>query len=157
MLIMQSILQIQHQLGRFITYFYPFYLYMVELEILNDFRDYKLVLRYNTNCKCGSGLNLHMKDNSVNQICNDNWCRKQYSIPRQCTKCKSEYLFEDITCDRCEPEVIRQAELHMEIMNSEKALKKINRAYKAGKINEADWKAGMSLYKETKERCEKEL
>lgn len=157
MFVMQSIFQIQPKLGRFITYLYPFYLYMVELEILNDFRDYKLVLKYNNKCKCGGALNLHMINNSVNQICNDNWCRKQYKIKRQCTKCKSDYLFEDITCDRCEPEVIRQAELHMEIMNSEKALKKLNRAYKAGKINEADWKSGIKLYKETKEKCEEQL
>jgi hypothetical protein len=66
-------------------------------------------------------------------------------------------VFEDIVCDNCEKEVVRQAELHMTIMNSEKALKKLNRAYRAGKINEADWKSGVLLYKETKERCEKEL
>ena len=45
----------------------------------------------------------------------------------------------------------------MTIINSEKALKKLNRSYKAGKINEADWKSGIKLYKEAKERCEKQL
>lgn len=130
---------------------------MVELEILNDFRDYKLKVEYTSACECGSSLNLHMLDGSVNQICNNNWCRKQYEIKRKCTKCKKDYVFEDIVCDNCEKEVVRQAELHMTIMNSEKALKKLNRAYRAGKINEADWKSGVLLYKETKERCEKEL
>ena len=130
---------------------------MVELEFINDFRDYKLNIKYKSNCKCGSTLTLHMINGSVNQICNDNHCRKQYDIRRQCSKCKSEYCFEDIVCDKCEPEVIKQAELHMTIINSEKALKKLNRSYKAGKINEADWKSGVKLYKETKERCEKQL
>jgi hypothetical protein len=130
---------------------------MVELEFLNDFRDYKLKLKYRPNCKCGSSLNLHMTNGSVNQICTDNWCRKQYNIRRECTKCELEYSFEDIVCDRCETEVIRQAELHMTILNSEKALKKLNRSYKAGKINEEDWKSGIALYKEAKERCEKQL
>ena len=45
----------------------------------------------------------------------------------------------------------------MTILNSEKALKKLNRSYKAGKINEEDWKSGVALYKEAKERCEKQL
>ena len=130
---------------------------MVELEFINDFRDYKLRIKYNSNCKCGSNLNLHMINGSVNQICTDTWCRKQYGIMRICSKCKLEYCFEDIICDRCEPEVIRQAELHMTIINSEKALKKLNRSYKAGKINEADWKSGIKLYKEVKENCEKQL
>tara|TARA_R100000900_G_scaffold141963_1_gene123389 strand:- start:3343 stop:3735 length:393 start_codon:yes stop_codon:yes gene_type:complete len=130
---------------------------MVELEFINDFRDYKLNIKYKSNCECGSTLNLHMINGSVNQICNDNHCRKQYDIRRQCSKCKLEYCFEDIVCDKCEPEVIKQAELHMTIINSEKALKKLNRSYKAGKINEADWKSGVKLYKETKERCEKQL
>tara|TARA_R110000796_G_scaffold14059_1_gene46172 strand:+ start:158 stop:364 length:207 start_codon:yes stop_codon:yes gene_type:complete len=67
------------------------------------------------------------------------------------------YNFEDFICDRCEPEVIRIAELNMSVINADKALKKINRAYKAGKINEADWKSGVKLYKEDKERCEKQL
>ena len=49
----------------------------------------------------------------------------------------------------------RDYKLHIKYKN--KALKKINRAYKAGKINEEDWKAGVLLYKETKERCERQL
>ncbi len=103
---------------------------MVELEFINDFRDYKLNIKYKSNCECGSTLNLHMINGSVNQICNDNHCRKQYDIRRQCSKCKLEYYFEDIVCDKCEPEVIRQAELHMTIINSEKALKKLKRDLK---------------------------
>jgi|TARA_R110000744_G_scaffold65468_1_gene134325 hypothetical protein len=130
---------------------------MVELEFVNEFRDYKLKLKYSKSCTCGSNLNLHMVNSSVNQMCADRYCGKQYEIKRYCSKCKSEYDFEDITCNNCEPEIVRIAELHMNIINSDKALKKINRAYKAGKINEADWKSGVLLYKETKERCERQL
>jgi hypothetical protein len=130
---------------------------MVELEFVNEFRDYKLKLKYSKSCTCGSNLNLHMVNSSVNQMCADRYCAKQYEIKRYCSKCKSEYNFEDITCNNCEPEIVRIAELHMNIINSDKALKKINRAYKAGKINEADWKSGVLLYKETKERCERQL
>ena len=130
---------------------------MVELEFVNEFRDYKLQLRYSKSCTCGSNLNLHMVNSSVNQICTDSYCAKQYEIKRYCSKCELEYSFEDITCDRCEPEIVRIAELHMNIINSEKAIKKINRAYKSGKIDEDDWKSGVLLYKETKERCERQL
>tara|TARA_R110002020_G_scaffold4115_4_gene18458 strand:- start:2260 stop:2652 length:393 start_codon:yes stop_codon:yes gene_type:complete len=130
---------------------------MVELEFLNEFRDYKLHIKYKNNCTCGSTLNLHMTGGSVNQQCSNNFCRKEYNIIRLCSKCQSVYDFEDIICDKCETEVIRIAELNLNIINSDKALKKINRAYKAGKINEEDWKAGVLLYKETKERCERQL
>ena len=131
---------------------------MVELEFLNEFRDYKLKLKLSKKCKtCKSNLNLHMIDGSVNQICGNNFCRKQYKIKRECSKCNLVYDFDDITCKKCEVEVIRIAELNLNIINSDKALKKINRAYKAGKINEEDWKAGVLLYKETKERCERQL
>jgi hypothetical protein len=130
---------------------------MVELEFLNEFRDYKLNIRYKNKCTCGSMLGLHMVNGSVNQICSNNYCRKQHDIIRICSKCHSVYEFDDINCDKCEVEVIRIAELNHNIINSDKALKKINRAYKAGKINEEDWKAGVLLYKETKERCERQL
>ena len=80
---------------------------MVELEFLNEFRDYKLHIKYKNKCSCGSTLNLHMTGGSVNQQCNNNFCRKQYDIIR--------------------------------------------------KIKEEDWKAGVLLYKETKERCERQL
>jgi hypothetical protein len=67
------------------------------------------------------------------------------------------YTFDDITCDVCEPWVIKIADLHMTIINSDKAIKKLNRAHKAGKINKKDWKDGIKLYKDDKERCEKQL
>lgn len=67
------------------------------------------------------------------------------------------YTFDDITCTICEPGVIKIADLNMRIINADKAIKKINRAYKAGKINEKDWKEGIKLYKEDKEICEKQL
>jgi hypothetical protein len=67
------------------------------------------------------------------------------------------YTFDQIACDNCEPEVIKIAEIHMTIINSDKAIKKINRAYKSGKINEKDWKEGIKMYKEDKERCEKQI
>jgi hypothetical protein len=157
MWIMQIVLQIQRRIGRFNTYLHLFYLYMVELEFLNEFRDYKLKSVTSSRCSCGSTLNLHMVNGSVNQLCTNNFCRKQYQIKRICSKCQLMYNFEDFICDRCEPEVIRIAELNMSVINADKALKKINRAYKAGKINEADWKSGVQLYKEDKERCEKQL
>ena len=67
------------------------------------------------------------------------------------------YDFDQITCDNCEPEVIKIAEIHMRIINADKAIKKINRAYKSGKINEKDWKSGILMYREDKERCEKQI
>jgi hypothetical protein len=67
------------------------------------------------------------------------------------------YTFDDITCDVCEPGIIKIAELNMRIINADKAIKKINRAYKAGKMTEVDWKAGIKMYKEDKKSCEKQL
>jgi hypothetical protein len=45
----------------------------------------------------------------------------------------------------------------MRIVNSNKAIKKLNRTFKAGKMNEEDWKSGILMYREDKERCEKQL
>ena len=130
---------------------------MVELEFVNEFRDYKLKPIWPEKCTCGSLLNLHMIDGSVNKICSSVVCRKQYGVPRCCSKCNAMYDFDEITCDVCEPAVIKKAELNMRIINADKADKKINRAYKSGKINEKDWKEGIKLYKEDKESCEKQL
>ncbi len=98
-----------------------------------------------------------MINGSINKICADNWCRKQHEVPRKCTFCGGVYTFDRITCDTCEPEVIRIADLHMRVINADKAIKKINRTYKAGKMNEEDWKSGILMYREDKERCEKQL
>ena len=130
---------------------------MVELEFINQFRDYKLYPIWPQKCTCGSTLNLHMTNGTVNKICTNNYCRKQYEVPRCCTKCNAMYTFDDIVCDVCEPVVIKIADLHMTIINSDKAIKKLNRSYKAGRINEKDWKSGIRLYKDDKERCEKQL
>ncbi len=130
---------------------------MVELEDLIPHRFYKLIPQWPDRCECGSFLNLHMINGSINKICSNTWHRKQYEVPRKCTFCGSVYTFDRITCDTCEPEVIRIADLHMRVINADKAIKKINRTYKAGKMNEEDWKSGILMYREDKERCEKQL
>ena len=50
-------------------------------------------------------------------------------------------------------------DVRLQLLNSNliNNISDINRAYKAGKINESDWKSGVLLYKETKERCERQL
>lgn len=130
---------------------------MVELEDLIPYRFYELIPQWPKQCTCGNLLNLHMVNGSLNKICSSNWCQKQYEVPRKCTFCGIEYTFDQITCDTCEPEVIRIADLHMRVMNADKAIKKINRAYKSGKLNEEDWKSSILMYREDKERCERQL
>ena len=148
---------------------------MVELEELNEFRFYKLEPQFPKRCtadvsniyakvrdessyrKCGGLLCLHMKDMSVNMKCKHVGCGIEYEIPRICNSCGREHLFEDITCDTCEPKVIDIATLKVSIAEANKAIKKINRAFKQNLIDEKEWKAALQINQDEVIKCEKRL
>jgi len=151
---------------------------MVELEELNQYRFYKLEPKFPSRCDnnveniysklypedksppllpCNGLLNLHMVDGSVNMICPHVGCNKQYDISRVCSACGREHLFEDLTCDNCEPIVINITSWKVSIEECQKAIKKINRAFKQNLIPEAEWKNSIKIQQDELLRCEKEL
>jgi hypothetical protein len=149
---------------------------MVELEELNQYRFYKLEPKFPSRCvnvveniyarvdpdvyeaiDCNGLLRLHMVDGSVNMRCPRNGCNKQYEIPRVCTSCGRETTFEDITCDTCEPVVINITTWNTSIQECNKAIKKINRAFKQNLIDEKEWKSALKIQNDERDKCEKEL
>lgn len=144
---------------------------IVELEALNEFRFYKLEPHFPNLCTniveniyakvdktvsttrvCGGHLWLHMKAMSVNTICKS--CKTEYEIPRVCTSCHKEHLFEDIACDNCEQIVIDITTLHVSIAEANKAIKKVNRAFKQNLIEEKEWKTVLQINQDEVIRCE---
>lgn len=147
---------------------------MVELEALNEYRFYKLEPYFPNLCTniveniyakvdktvsttriCGGHLWLHMKVMSVNSICKV--CKAEYEIPRVCTSCNKEHLFEDITCDNCEQVVINITTLYVSIAEANKAIKKVNRAFKQNLIEEKEWRMVLVINQDEVERCQKLL
>ena len=149
---------------------------MVELEDLNQYRFYTLEPILENKCNnmvpniynrvdssqpkqipCNSILWLHMKDGSVNLMCKRLSCSKQYDITRACTACGREHMFEDLTCDSCEPHVIDITTWNVSIEECNKALKKINRAFKKDLITESEWKISLKIQTDERNKCEREL
>ena len=148
---------------------------MVELEILNEYRFYKLKAIFPQRCQnlvddiymkfdpriglkiCYGLLNLNMKEHSINMICPHVDCHTEYEITRKCSVCGLETLFEDTTCDNCEPRVIDIATWKVSIAEANKAIKKINRAFKKDLIDEQSWKSILQLNQDEVTRCEKLL
>ena len=149
---------------------------MVELEELNQYRFYTLEPLLENKCTnmvdniynrvdssqpklkpCNGMLWLHMKDGSVNLICKRLSCSKQQDIIRACTSCGREHMFEDLTCDNCEKHVIDITTWNVSIEECNKALKKINRAFKKDLISEAEWKSALKIQNDERNSCEKEL
>jgi hypothetical protein len=156
---MTSIVQLvksSTKLDRFLRVNHPL-LFMLELEDINEYRFYKLKPIWRERCECGGMLWLHMIDSSVNQICRHVGCFKQYEISRRCNVCNSTYDFLDVTCDKCEPTVINLATWKTTIEECLKAIKKVNRAFKIGKLTESEWKEAIRYNQEEKERCQKSL
>lgn len=149
---------------------------MVELETLNEYRFYKLEAQFPQRCgntidniyskvdanvpktrECFGHLTLQMIDMSVNMICPHVDCRTQYEIPRVCNTCGLATSFEDTTCDTCEPRVIDIATWSISIAEANKAIKKINRAFKQDLIEEKEWKSVLAVNQDEILRCEKLL
>lgn len=148
---------------------------MVELEELNQNRFYKLEPKFPSRCtglvsdiyaeltgnhlqrSCNGLLVTHMIDGSINMRCPHVDCGKQYDIPRVCTACKKEYLFEDITCDNCEPVVINITTWKVSIEECEKAIKKINRLFKQDLIPESEWKNSIKIQEDEMNKCQRNL
>ena len=149
---------------------------MVELEILNEYRFYKLEAIFpqrctyiieNVYCKvdidvyetrtCGGLLNLNMKEHSINMRCPHVDCYTEYEITRKCNVCGLETLFEDTTCDNCEPRVIDIATWKVSIAEANKAIKKVNRVFKKDLIKEKEWKAVLQINQDDIVRCERLL
>ncbi len=142
---------------------------MVELEQLNQYRFYTLEPKFLSKCTniveniyerktggtrtCNSLLNLNMIDGSVNMRCPQLDCQKQYDIPRVCTACGREHLFDDLTCDTCEPVVINITTWKVSVEECKKAIKKINRAFKQDIIKDAEWKISIRIQEEEMNRC----
>ena len=149
---------------------------MVELEILNEYRFYKLEARFPQKCinyvddiyskftagdtilrMCGGFLRLHMVDNSINMICPHVGCNTQYDIIRVCNVCGLETTFEDVTCDTCEPRVINIATWQVSIQEALKTIKKVNRAFKKDLIDEKEWKSVLQINTDEIKICEENL
>ena len=148
---------------------------MVELEDIAQFRFYKLECVFVKRCfrqveniytktrgdkveshqYCNGLLNLHMIDSSINLICPH--CRAQYDIIRICNKCGKHHMFEDMTCDNCEPIVINITTWKVSIEEANKTIKKVNRAFKKGVIDEAEWKNVLNIQKDEIKVCQENL
>ncbi len=141
---------------------------MVEIEELTQFRFYKLIPVWKQRCiktfddKKGhrfcNGLlwNLRVKG-TLKLRCMHVDCFSVYDIPKFCSHCNREYKFEELTCVNCEPLVIETAQLYLTIDDAGKSIKKINKHYKAGKMNQEDWEAAISLNKNERDSCERKL
>ena len=84
-------------------------------------------------------------------------CFKEYNIYRYCSICGDEYLFDQLTCDNCVSTVVNIAHYYTTIEDAEKSIKKINKHYKSGDMNQSDWEAAISLNKQEKISCENKL
>lgn len=98
-----------------------------------------------------------MKDGSVSLICRRDTCTNEYDIVRECTACGRAHMFEDLTCDNCEKHVIDITTWNVSIEECNKALKKINRAFKNDLISEVEWKAALKIQTDERNSCEKAL
>ena len=142
---------------------------MVEIEDLTQFRFYKLKPQWQKKCIniiyedeigqkfCNGYLWMFRTNGSIKLRCNHVDCRSEYLIPRICSNCNAEYKFDSLTCDNCEPLVIQTAQYHLRIEESVKHVKKINKHYRAGDINEKDWKNALELNRIEEDSCIKRL
>lgn len=137
---------------------------MVELEQLTEFRFYKLKPQWQQRCvtefgsnTCNGYLWMFRTDGSIKLRCNHVGCLSEYLVPKFCTNCNKEYKFDDLNCDNCEPLVIQTAQYYLRIEESSKQIKKINKHYKAGDMNEKDWKNALELNRVEEESCRKRL
>jgi len=143
----------------------------VEYEQLNQYRFYKLEPIFQERCTnfvddmynkdtqrlCGGSLWLNMKAGSVNLRCKHSDCFKEYDIIRVCSACGRQHIFEDITCDTCEPHVINITTWKVSIEECNKAIKKINRAFKQDLIKEEEWEISLKIQTDERAKCELEL
>ncbi len=104
--------------------------------------------------QCHGLLNLNMTEGSINMKCPHVECHTEYEITRVCNKCGLQTTFEDNTCDTCEPRVIDIATWSISIAEANKAIKKVNRAFKQDLINEAEWKSVLEVNRDEIVRCE---
>ena len=149
----------------------------MELESLNEYRFYKLEPKFPDRCSniveniyykvhpnsehptriCGGHLKLRMIESSIIMRCPNPGCFTEVEIPRVCNACGRETLFDDITCDTCEPVVINITTWNVSIEECHKAIKKINRAFKQNLIPEDEWKTAIKIQTEEIGKCEKSL
>lgn len=136
---------------------------MVEIEQLNPFRFYKLIPHWKQRCereypnKCNGYLWMYRNKGNIKLRCNHVDCLQEYEIPRYCNNCEAIYTFDSTTCDNCEPLVIQAAQYYITVEESDKAIKKINKHYKANQMSQEDWEAAIQLNKQEKISCENKL
>lgn len=131
---------------------------VVELEDLNDYRFYKLRIDTTQRCEgCGGYLWLYRDKGTIFKKCAHTDCLRVHNIIRRCTYCGTEHEFEDMTCDNCEAVVINLTTAAVTIEECNKAIKKINRKFKAGLLTESEWEISLQLNREEKVRCQEEL
>lgn len=143
---------------------------MVELEDLTVNRFYKLIPTWPTRCinsvddiytknkrECNGLLWLHMKDASINLRCRHVGCGKQYEVFRFCNFCDKKHYFDDTTCDNCEPIVINITTWKVSVDEANKAIKKVNRAFKQGVIDEKEWRNVINIQKDEIAKCQQNL
>ena len=130
----------------------------IELEELNNYRFYHLNIIPENRCKKCNGLLWLFRDKgTLFRRCRHVDCLSVYDITRKCSYCHREYPFEDITCDKCEKVVVDITTQVVSIEEADKAVKKINSAYKKGVLTEKEWKASLHFNTEEKQKCVKTL
>tara|TARA_R110002167_G_scaffold26815_1_gene91972 strand:+ start:437 stop:889 length:453 start_codon:yes stop_codon:yes gene_type:complete len=105
-------------------------------EFISQFRDYKLKMVWAKKCtKCGSGTNLHMLNfGGFAMCCTDRFCGTQMQPYKQCTKCNATSIEYTLRCRNCEPRVLELADIHQQIHDAKKKMKRVSRSYTCGKI-----------------------
>lgn len=153
---------------------------MDDLEALNENRFYRLIPNWQQRCTnlvddiydleehsdtgflrskkpCNGLLWMNIKNSSINLKCRHVECGAEYEVFRNCNFCGKKHYFDDVTCDNCEPVVINITTWRVSIDEGTKAIKKVNRAFKQGLIDEKEWKNVIGLQKDEIERCQKNL
>ena len=105
-------------------------------EFISQFRDYQLKMVWAKHCtKCGSGTNLHMLNfGGFAMACADRFCGTQMQPYKQCTKCNATSTEYTLRCRNCEHKVLELADIHQQIHNAKKKMKRVSRSYTCGKI-----------------------
>lgn len=137
---------------------------MVELEDLTPFRFYKLRPIWKQRCTksiynklCNGLLWMYRTNGLIKLRCNHVGCLSQYDVRRFCSNCDREYKFDDLTCSNCEPLVIECATYYLTEEEALKSIKKLNKHYKVGDLNQEDWENAVKLNKLERETCSRKL
>jgi|TARA_R110000796_G_scaffold50451_4_gene119280 hypothetical protein len=128
-------------------------------EFISQFRDYKLQMIWAKKCtKCGSGTNLHMLNfGGFAMCCTDRFCGTQMLPYKKCTKCDATSSEYTLRCKNCEVKVLELADIHQQVHDAKKKMKRVSRSYSCGKITLKEKEKIHAECKEIKKRCKASL